>query len=366
MPALRRAAVFVAQVALLLVLLEGAASWLVSAVETRERALRPLAERLHVAYDPELGWVSRPNARLDDLYGPGVFLRTNSRGFRGAVETPKAVPAGRRRIVCSGDSFTLGYGVDDNQAWCARLAAQLPGVDTVNLGQGGYGIDQAYLWYRRESPQLDHDVHVFAFIAEDFLRMEVDRFMGYGKPVLVLAPGGGFEVTNVPVPENATWAPGLWRSVQGLRELRLVQLYETFVGRPLDLESRPLPEQDTAALALRVFEELARHNTEKGSTLVLVWLPMESELSPMPGDAAREGLRLELARRGIAYLDLHREFRALPKGQAAQLFLARGSTRFAAAEGHYSVEGNAFVAQLLREKLLAFPEVAARLPRAAP
>ena len=28
------------------------------------------------------------------------------------------------------------------------------------MGQGGYGIDQAYLWYKRDGTKLDHDVQI--------------------------------------------------------------------------------------------------------------------------------------------------------------------------------------------------------------
>src|SRR5262245_50953978 len=35
-------------------------------------------ERLHTRHDSELGWVSRPKVFAPDLYGPGVYLRTNA------------------------------------------------------------------------------------------------------------------------------------------------------------------------------------------------------------------------------------------------------------------------------------------------
>lgn len=359
---LRRAVVLAARVAVLLVLIEGLASIALTCGELRRDAKAPLAERQHTRYDPELGWVSIPDASLLDLYGPGVFLRTNSRGFRGARETTPEVPLGRRRVVCSGDSFTLGYGVDDNQTWCARLGVLLPGVETVNLGQGGYGIDQSYLLFRRELPRLAHDVHLFAFITEDFLRMESKEFLGYGKPVLRLGAGGALEVDNVPVPRGAFAVPWLAQNARFVAALRTFQLAQAWLPR----RARRAPSADMSVLALRVFGELARLADERHAALVLVHLPMFEELDPGPWDDLRAWLEEEASRRGLVYVDLLPELRGISRASAERLFLARGQLDYPAADGHYGVEGNARVAELLRERLLRLPAARDRLGAPAP
>jgi hypothetical protein len=75
------------------------------------------------------------------------------------------------------------------------------------MGQIGYGVDQAFLWYRRNGPAVSHDVQVLAFVSADFDRMRYRSFMSYGKPVLAVE----FEtlvVRNVPVPYRSTAAEG--------------------------------------------------------------------------------------------------------------------------------------------------------------
>ena len=62
-------------------------------------------------------------------------------------------------------------------------------LETVNLGQGGYGVDRAYLWYKRNETNLEHDIVVLAFISDDSWRMESDTFFGYGKPYLTIRDG---------------------------------------------------------------------------------------------------------------------------------------------------------------------------------
>jgi hypothetical protein len=188
-------------IVLLFALLEGAASLLLTGVEIIRTDAVP--EHQHAEHDPLLGWVNLPNVHLPDIYGPGVAVRTNSQRFRSDRDFTTAVPAGRTRIICSGDSFTFGYGVDNADTWCERLVALDPRLETVNMGLGGYGVDQAYLWYMRDGTPLDHDLHLFVFLTDDFRRMRSDRFMGYGKPFLDVRDDS-LVVANLPVP-NTSW-----------------------------------------------------------------------------------------------------------------------------------------------------------------
>src|SRR5579864_3719422 len=129
-------------------LVEGAASVLMS-IRSGRHALRMLEES-HAQYDPVLGWSHRPNLRLADLYGKGASFTTNARGFRALEEYGATIPAGKTRIICLGDSFTMGFGVADDQTYPAQMQALCPAVQTVDMGQGGYGVDQDYLWYKRD------------------------------------------------------------------------------------------------------------------------------------------------------------------------------------------------------------------------
>jgi hypothetical protein len=192
---------------LLAVLIEGASSLLLFA--GRALRVRPIAERRHTIYDPELGWVNEANRRIPNMYGPGIYLTTNSQGFRGDRDFGEAVPLGKHRIICSGDSVTFGYGVDDDHTWCQLLTAMDSRLETVNMAQGGYGVDQAYLWYKRDGGRLRHDILILAPIKDDFLRMQFNSFRGYGKPLLVLKDGA-LQVSNVPVPRRAYYVP--WRT----------------------------------------------------------------------------------------------------------------------------------------------------------
>ena len=170
-------------------------------------ATPPIAERSHTQYDAELGWVNLPDVYIEDMYGPQLYLKTNGQRFRNDRDFPATVSDQQLRVVCSGDSFTLGYGVDNRQPWCQQLSQLDSRLETVNMGQGGYGLDQAYLWYKRDGAQLGPDLHLFAFITVDFERMQQDNFLGYGKPVLTIRDNE-LAVENVPVPNGPSICPG--------------------------------------------------------------------------------------------------------------------------------------------------------------
>jgi hypothetical protein len=299
------------------------------------------------------------------MYGRGIWLQTNAQGFRNAEDTPPTAPSDRVRAVCSGDSFTLGFGVDNEQGWCQLLAKEDTRFQTVNMGQGGYGVDQAYLWYRRDGRQLEHGVQLFAYITDDFDRMRRREFLRYGKPVLAV-DGGRLVTRNVPVPRSAFVFPWLTQNGHFFLDLRIVQLSSTLLNRllpssPTAPGGRMTVEQ-SRDIVLKILDDLQAINTGKNSTLVLVHLPTEADYqSNQATDDWRRFIHDAATARGIALIDLVEAFRQLPKEKIHALFLQPGDLTVAIARGHYTVAGNAVIARLLHERLTALPPVQARL-----
>jgi hypothetical protein len=321
-------------------------------------------EQMHTTYDAELGWANRRSVFVRDLYGPGVFLKTNSQGFRGDREIPATAPKDRLRVICSGDSFTLGYGVDDDHTWCARLAAMDRKLETVNMGQGGYGIDQAYLWYVRDGDALEHTVEVFGVITDDFIRMQRPKFLSYGKPMLQIEDGK-LVTKNVPVPRLLfSFVPRLaMRLGPALASMPTAELAQRTRKRlrmgNAEGDERPFDEK-TWQVAAKVFETLHDMNRARGSTLLVVYLAAgEDYMTSAESDPWRERLRTEAEKVGFAYLDLVPAMRGLPPDRMTPLFLSRRPP----GRGHYSNAGNEWVAQQIHEEIVGLPAVASRLAR---
>lgn len=317
---------------------------------------RAIAEERHTRYDPDLGWINLPNLHVEDMYGPGIDLQTNSQSFRNRQDVPVHAPPGSLRFLCSGDSFTLGYGVSNDRTWCQTLATYDRRFEAVNMGQGGYGFDQAFLWFRRDGARLDHQLHLFAFITEDFQRMRSNRFIGYGKPLLRL-DGGELVVGNVPVPRRVpvfSWLAAHRGHLANLASVHLGQAVAAKLGP--NRQSLPAADDDKWQPVVRkIVEELVALNRAKGSRLVLVHLPTRQDYRAC-GSAGWETFLAETSRQlDVPLFDLIPDLSELPPGEVDGMFLAPGQVQYFGAAGHYTERGNAWVARHLYDRLKALP-----------
>lgn len=319
----------------LFLLLEGGTSVLLFVRTLQRLPDSRIAEASHATFDPELGWVNRPHVSIRDFYGPGKHITINSQGFRNDEDFDVKIPLGMRRVICSGDSFTLGYGVSNESTWCSLLSTLNPSLQAVNMGQGGYGIDQAYLWYVRDGLSLEHNVQILAFVSDDFRRMGTSRFLGYGKPSLTLEEG-----SLVLTPAKEYSAASRWLSKNGriFLQLRSVEFLDRF-----GLASHNRSEwTGTLELAEAIFEELTRMHRDRGTALVLVYLPEHG--SREPASAERRHRIAEFAQRwNVTFLDLLAEYQAFDLRTADALFNP--------GDGHLSELGNRWVAERLLEEI---------------
>ena len=310
---------------------------------------RGMAERLHTQYDPELGWVNLPNVHISDMYGAGRQLTTNSRGFRGRSDVADEVQTGKRRVVCVGDSFTLGYGVDDLDTWCHLLGTLDPELETVNMGQGGYGADQAYLWYKRDTKDVDHHLTVLAFITEGFRRMQEKSIAGYGKPILKLE-NDKLEVDNVPVPESAFFAPWLTQNIDVIRSLRSVEFLNRIRNRLGSTDSQELQmdrDSETRAILRELLVDLEKTSTERGSELILVYLPTPRDYEPNKWRAWADSIEEVASELDIPFINLIEPIRGLDREEMTSLFIQDGVIDFPGAHGHLNEKGNRYAAETI-------------------
>ena len=314
-------------------------------------------------YDGELGWVNVPNFYSKDFYNPGVYVQTNSQGFRNQENFSGQVPPGKLRIICSGDSFTFGIGVDNDHTWCGQLASVDHRLQAVNMGVPGYGVDQIYLMYLRAGARLDYDAQIFAVITDDFRRMQNSSFLGYSKPMLVLQ-GDRLVVTHVPVPKKSAFSR--WLSWNGgtFSEFKSVSVLQSVLDKfhtVAPASSDPLAGAAREVTA-RIIESLRAANRQKKGVLVVVFLPTLKELtSEGPSGTWRALLRDESAKQGVAFVDLLAETQKLPIAELQKLYIPYGSQRYMGTAGHLSDYGNEYVGRTVYQALTANPDFSARL-----
>ena len=121
-------------------------------------------------YDPDLGWAPSPNSQSPD----GMYQYDNS-GIRSDVANYSIAPQrGVLRIALFGDSFTHGSEVPFESTWGYYLEKYLneAGVDAevLNFGVSAYGIDQAFLRWKKDGRRFSPDLVIFGFQAENVKR----------------------------------------------------------------------------------------------------------------------------------------------------------------------------------------------------
>jgi hypothetical protein len=341
------------------VLVEGVSSTVLLGWDSLFKTGPGLESRKHVQFDPELGWVNQPGLVAPDLYGPGVGATINAQSLRAQHEFSPAVPPGRSRVLCSGDSFTFGVGNADAETWCQQLEAAHPQVEAANAGEAAYGIGQMYLKARRLSEQqLKWNVHVTGFIADDVRRLTTLDFGGRNKPRARLKDGV-LTWEGQPV----TQASPLYLWFRANRRVFAPLRFLELGGRVGQKFSKPGPRgaawspAETADTVIAVFEATRELSRAQDAVAVFAFLPSGPHFDPEDERWRRE-LLPRCAAKGLICLDVVAPIRALDDASEDGMYTARWA--------HFSADGNRRVAEALWTQLVAIPEVAVRLGEGAP
>ncbi len=327
--------------AFLLLVFEGTMSWAAFFRAFVKEGV--VAENRHTKYDPIIGWVNRPGAVIKDVYGPGKNMTILDDGTRLTSRTRDAKPG----LICSGDSLTLGYGVDDLDAWCAGLTSF--GWHTVNMGQGGYGLDQSYLWYKIGAAKIQHDVHLAAFFTGGLYRASLTDFIGYGKPILKVVDGKLVE-TNIPAPRPNELKRFALIHEKSMMKLATVRLFRTF-GKKAGRDAVFLGSEE-APLVVAITTAMADLTRERGARFIAVMLPtLEDYYDHTNYENMRSFVEAVGKEKGFEVIDVGSSLFDIKKSDIDAYFIAEGAVPYFGAAGHYSEKGNAFVAQVVGQAL---------------
>lgn len=313
-----------------------------------------------LTHDPDLGWSPRPGARGS---APGMAVEAG--GVRSGADVTPAPTPGVLRVALFGDSFTFGDEVPLDETWGAFLERGLEerGVDAevLNFGVNAYGIDQAYLRWRRDGKRYHPQVVVLGFQPENVLRdLNVFRpFYFAGSEVPLSKPrfvvrGEGLDVRNVPTvpprqlasllasPEGHPlleherfhdwYAPRWWRHAKVLALVETVLVTRGAGELELDDEAHDL--------AARLIDAFARDVAASGAAFLVVHLPR------------RMDLEARLAGAELWYATLLREIAERHTLLDPTSAVAGPLVRLFAERGHYAAELNRRVGEALVEPVL--------------
>ncbi len=310
--------------------------------------------------DELLGWTVGANRRsADGLYLSSIEGIRSPRPDMAFSRTPAT-----HRIALVGDSFTFGLEVSYEESWGAQLEGALgPGVQVLNFGVDGYGVDQAYLRYWRDVRPWQPDIVIFGLINHDFFRtMVVYPFVTFPewgvpftKPRFVITDGK-LTLLNVPL-----ISPDEILSKQVVTDLPFIEYDIGYHAVDWDrryyhlsylsryLVSRfprwPVPgpyttNEATQAINRELLHSFARLAIREGSFPIIVYFPARSDFDfrsshPLSEKTFGQGI---LQDAGLTHVDL-----------TSCLAKLNPSDRFVMGRPHYSPNGNAAIAKCLQD-----------------
>jgi lysophospholipase L1-like esterase len=258
-------------------------------------------------------------------------LTTNSMGFRG----PEPAGFPQRPILFLGDSFTLGYGVNDGEEYPAVVSAELrrrhgdaaPTVVNAGIGNSGNGFWLKLL--RGEAVKMQPRLVVMQITENDFADNLKDG-------LFAIEADGTLRELPVPGPGIMRRVEALIQGIPGLSHSHLLGLVRSVRAPPLGFPAAQSADggagQSVAAaerLTLRILDEAISLCEQRGWRMagLLVGLPATQE-------AAVKDL---FARRNVVVV------RVPSKAERPDLYYQ--------VDGHWHARGHQFAAQRLLEAL---------------
>lgn len=308
-------------------------------------------------------------------------VRINSLGYRQPEFSPER--KGEIRIVVVGDSFTFGYGVEEDESFVSVMAAELVrcgvrSAQVVNGGVPGRWLDSYYLELKTRLLALDPDVVLVGlFLGNDLASPDSEAYEwvevdAEGLPVRLRSRETSIEDGRsvsrkpklrwrLPVARNSQVAQLLFDSANAIYRSLWPKV------RSVDMYEKDYTEHTLATLerAERLIVAMARLVREHGARFGIIEIPAREQIY-QPAHLLLEDLDFDkpelvlgeiLARNGIESIDL------LPALRAA----SDGPRLYFRSDGHmtrtgYALAGRTIAHEALRKHWIPGRESAPRAP----
>jgi hypothetical protein len=312
-------------------------------------------ERIWTEHDPQLGWVHQKHKRavLKIDYGE-IELQTNSLGLRGTREYAKERPEGVQRVVVLGDSFVFGWGVKDSETFTAQLEGRKAGLEVMNLGVPGYGIDQIYLTYKNMGREFRPDYVFIGIFPEDFWRAtRAFADTGHAKPYFKLSRDGALKLQNTPVPQPFTLRTNQFPELIEYGPVESVfmnSIAYRFMKRKIIKLGKNFgwadPESSEEWLLGRaILKQLIREIQADGAKPVLLIIPPERWMGNSKPDSLHKSLLRFADREKVDLIDLTPKFIEAVKTSGVNEY-------YIPSDRHWTVKGHGLASQTIAAFLL--------------
>lgn len=130
-------------------------------------------QSLAVPWQDEVNGITAPRPNVHGRHSiPNTFdvtISFNSQRFRGLREFSPHPADGFLRIATLGDSFTFGYGANDDDTYPAALEVRLKpkNVEVINAANAGTGTGEQALWYESWVKNFHPNVVILTVTSND-------------------------------------------------------------------------------------------------------------------------------------------------------------------------------------------------------
>jgi len=285
-------------------------------------------------YDPQLGW----DYELD------------SQRIRGKkIYSKKKIP-GTLRILMLGDSYTYGNEVGDEENYPFYLEGLLPKVEVLNMGVGGYGIDQIFLKYQYFGKDYSPDLVIAGLYVSMFNRAN-GSFTHFLKPTFYFnEQSQAIEMKNRHIPDPASVLAQTRKMFQWISYgWLLAQRYRKLISGPQQSE-RKRYYKDVSRIVEYIFYKLKQEVNDRGAELIAAQIPQAERFLEKRSLALGEEFFLNTIRLlGVPVINIEREFiKRYGKAKALEDFYIHRPDGIL---GHFSPNGNRAAAGVIASYL---------------
>ncbi|HUS14974.1 MAG TPA: hypothetical protein VM536_08135 [Chloroflexia bacterium] len=287
------------------------------------------------------------------------------------------------RILCVGDSFTFGMGVDGNQTF-AHLLGGAPAtdgrmVDSINAGVNGYGTDNEAAWLDAYGWVLKPQFVLVGFYVGNDVRdvmlginkttvTAAGHLVGTSKTSAMLASSVAPAAKPTPATGPTAWLDShshawvwshglLWRVFPGLRPAPPVAPLGVFDAPSILLKDEPADIAAGWSKTLALLDQMRAAAAAHGAGFAVLVIPMREQVQEAEWQEMKRpsGLSDDLLERDHP----QRRLAAWAAQSGAQLIDVLPAFRAAAATGplyyrtdpHWNPEGHVLATRLIREAL---------------
>lgn len=290
-----------------------------------------------------------------------VKYKFNSYGARDKERSK----TGKGRTIVLGDSYTEGWGVDQNKILAAQLE-KLSGHEFMNFGIAGSGSSglNEYILYKDFAKQWEHDAVLVGFFpGNDFTDHDPEKWQGltkvYYRPFWKLTPDRkDIEIVYYAKQKKGAYLPGLepdnkdeyFKVYDNIKEfsaflnlLTVLKNYKISLSKQTTIQyARTLDVTDDELTAnLIIYDKFAKEIGDKKKYIHVI--PSASDViqyknSGKAKSPKLENFKQELTKQGWTVIDPIDEFAKLPDNEIPNYFIC---------DGHWNEKGDKLVADYI-------------------